>query len=130
VWRTIPILEFLQERWGDMAVAPKFAEVSDSITSGLENIQKWYGKTDDTDAYFICLGTSINTNCRKGTNVLHLVLDPNVKDAYAENRWAPNFFKDGMTSLEKVVSCLDSWHFPSAKYSMSSINTFTQIPSL
>jgi len=113
-----------------MAMAPKFADVSDSITSGLENIQKWYGKTDDTDAYFICLGTLINTNCGKGTNILHLVLDPNVKDAYAENRWAPNFFKDGMTSLEKVVSCLESWHFPSAKYSMSLINTFMQIPSL
>jgi hypothetical protein len=113
-----------------MAVAPKFAEVSDSITSSLQNIQKWYRKTDNTDTYFICLGMSINTNCGKGTNVLHLVLDPNVKDAYAENRWAPNFLKDGMTSLEKVVSCLDSWHFSSAKYSMSSINTFAQIPSL
>jgi len=56
VWRTIPILEFLQERWGDMAASPKFMDISSSITAGLENLRKWYGKTDDTDAYFICLG--------------------------------------------------------------------------
>jgi hypothetical protein len=27
----------------------------DVIHGGLENLQKWYNKTDDTDAYFICL---------------------------------------------------------------------------
>ena len=40
-----------------MAASPKYADLSDSITSGLANIRKWYGKTDDTDAYFVCLGT-------------------------------------------------------------------------
>lgn len=39
-----------------MAASPKYADLSDSITSGLDNIRKWYGKTDDTDAYFLCLG--------------------------------------------------------------------------
>ena len=67
--------------------------------------------------------------CIKSTNVLHLVLNPNIKDAYAENQWAPNFFKDSMTLLENVVG-LYSWHFPFTKYSMSSLNTFAQIPSL
>jgi hypothetical protein len=32
-----------------------------------------------------------------------VVLDPNVKAAYAQNRWASHFFKEGMRSLEKVV---------------------------
>ena len=40
-----------------MATSPKYADLSDSITSGLANIRKWYGKTDDKDAYFVCLGT-------------------------------------------------------------------------
>ena len=44
-----------------MAASPKYADLSDSITSGLENIRKWYGKTDDTDAYFVCLGSRIFT---------------------------------------------------------------------
>ena len=35
-----------------------------------------------------------------------VVLDPNVKAAYAKDRWATNFFKDGMKSLEKVVSSI------------------------
>ena len=56
VWCTIPILEFLQERWSDMAASLKYADLFDSITSGLDNIRKWYGKTYDTDAYFLCLG--------------------------------------------------------------------------
>ena len=37
-----------------------------------------------------------------------VVLDPNVKAAYAQNRWAPCFFKEGMRSLEKVVRGISS----------------------
>lgn len=33
----------------------------------------------------------------------YLVLDPNLKDAYAKAKWAPNFFKKGMKSLQKLV---------------------------
>jgi len=39
-----------------MADMPKFAELKDAIHSGLENMNKWYQKTEDTDVYFICLG--------------------------------------------------------------------------
>jgi hypothetical protein len=56
VWWTIPVLEFLQQVWGTMADASKFYELSDAINGGLENLNKWYRKTNDTDAYFICLG--------------------------------------------------------------------------
>jgi hypothetical protein len=38
VWRTIPILEFLQEQWGDMAALPKFADLLPSISAGLNNL--------------------------------------------------------------------------------------------
>ena len=56
IWRTIPVLEFLQETWENMANTPKFQELKVAIHGGLENIYKWYHKTDDTDMYFICLG--------------------------------------------------------------------------
>ena len=56
VWRTIPILEFLQKTWENMANTPKFYELADAIHGGLENIRKWYHKTNDTDVYFVCLG--------------------------------------------------------------------------
>jgi len=41
----------------NMADLPKFAEVEHAIRKGLKNINKWYRKVNDTDAYFICLGT-------------------------------------------------------------------------
>jgi hypothetical protein len=50
------VLEFLQEAWTNMAAHPRFAEVSDAINDGLDNLRKWYRKIDDTDVYFICLG--------------------------------------------------------------------------
>jgi len=56
VWRTIPVLEFLQEIWGTTVNNPDFYKLADAIESGLANLCKWYHKTDDTDMYFICLG--------------------------------------------------------------------------
>ena len=40
-----------------MELASRFAEVAPAIRAGLDNLEKWYCKTDETDAYFICLGT-------------------------------------------------------------------------
>ena len=42
--------------WGSMANVPKFHKLEDAINGGLGNLDKWYCKTNDTDAYFICLG--------------------------------------------------------------------------
>ena len=56
MWWTIRILEFLQENWQNLANCPEFSEIADAIRAGLENLGKWYQKTDDTNAYFVCLG--------------------------------------------------------------------------
>jgi hypothetical protein len=56
VWRTIPVLEFLLQSWENMAGLSKFSKVEPAIQKGLKNIDKWYRKVNDTDAYFICLG--------------------------------------------------------------------------
>jgi hypothetical protein len=32
-------------------------QMEPALDNGLENLQKWYHKVDDTDVYFICLGT-------------------------------------------------------------------------
>jgi len=39
-----------------MANTPKFNKLSHAINGGLENLEKWYHKTNNTNAYFICLG--------------------------------------------------------------------------
>lgn len=41
-----------------MAGSVKFAGLTVAINAGLGNIHKWYGTTDDTDAYFVCLGNA------------------------------------------------------------------------
>ncbi|KAG1852964.1 hypothetical protein C8R48DRAFT_676025 [Suillus tomentosus] len=79
VWRTIPVLEYLQETLQNMADSTKFSHFSTAIEAGVSNLSKWYGKTDDMDMYFICLA-----------------LDPNYKVAYAKDKWAHCFFETGM----------------------------------
>ena len=42
-----------------MAKQPRFHDVKDAITHGVQNMKKWYRKVDNTSsAYFICLGAS------------------------------------------------------------------------
>ncbi|KAJ7861151.1 hypothetical protein B0H13DRAFT_2355218 [Mycena leptocephala] len=79
------LLEALAATWGNMAATEKFEDMRDSINAGLENLEKWYGKTDDTDVYFICLA-----------------LDPNIKTAYAEESWNSFAFSEGLERLEAV----------------------------
>ncbi|KAJ6524840.1 hypothetical protein B0H10DRAFT_2249520 [Mycena sp. CBHHK59/15] len=59
VWRTLPLLEALRETWTNMAATEKFQGMRESINAGLDNLEKWYTKTDDTDVYFVCLGESV-----------------------------------------------------------------------
>jgi hypothetical protein len=54
VWHTIPVLEFLLQSWENMAELSKISKVGHVIHKGLRNIDKWYCKVNDTDAYFIC----------------------------------------------------------------------------
>ena len=42
-----------------MAKQPRFHDVKDVITHGVQNMKKWYRKVDNTSsAYFICLCAS------------------------------------------------------------------------
>jgi hypothetical protein len=44
-----------------MAELPQFSELKGPLQKGLANLDKWYHKVNDTDAYFICLGMCHNT---------------------------------------------------------------------
>jgi hypothetical protein len=69
-----------------MAAHPKFSEISDAINAGINNLNKWYRKIDDTDVYFICLA-----------------LDPKWKLAYAHTKWETSHYEEGVKQLESVV---------------------------
>ncbi|KAF8156025.1 hypothetical protein B0H34DRAFT_517919 [Crassisporium funariophilum] len=104
VWRTIPVLEFLLQSWENMADLPKYNEVQHAIRKGLENIDKWYRKVNDTDAYFICLGMFTFMNLTGLPHVFLPALNPNIKTAYAEEKWQEEFYQAGLRRLEEVVS--------------------------
>lgn len=52
LFNVIPTLEFLMTHWESMVREPKFEGLSANITSGLENLYKWYRQLDDSSAYF------------------------------------------------------------------------------
>lgn len=119
VSRTIPVLEFLQNTWENMAKMLKFSMISNSIKSGLENLRKWYRKTDDTNVYFCCL-SELSFMCYIITywhwwHLNTVALDPNYKLAYAEEQWDTEYFEIGKERLETLVS----------KWSPSCIMTLT-----
>ena len=85
-----------------MAGTAKFSELQDAIEAGLENLRKWYRRTDDTDVYFICLGK----RCVKWQVALLTrvpALDLNWKLAYAEEKWDKVFFDARLERLNQVV---------------------------
>ncbi|KIJ30903.1 hypothetical protein M422DRAFT_103827, partial [Sphaerobolus stellatus SS14] len=77
---------------------PKFKPVKAAIEAGLKNLNKWYKRTDNSNAYFICL-----------------VLDPSSKLAYVEEHWDHEWLERGKIQLETVVNL--SKHFYLGKFS-------------
>ena len=100
-----------------MANHPKFSEVEGSIHKGINNLDKWYNKVNDTDAYFICLRayplTLYSPIKMYSLTFWFIVLDPNVKNAYALNKWDAESYAAGMSQLEKVVRAALSFQFES-----------------
>ena len=56
VYHTLPVLKYLQEQWTSMANATRFTSIAPAIQAGLDNLNKWYNKTEHTDAHIMCLG--------------------------------------------------------------------------
>ncbi|KAJ7193211.1 ribonuclease H-like domain-containing protein, partial [Mycena pura] len=85
VWRIIPTLEFLIKRWETMSTQPRYDEIKEALSAGVESLKKWFHRAEtSSDAYFICL-----------------VLDPNIKDVYFKSRWSKEQYKKGIKGLEK-----------------------------
>jgi hypothetical protein len=99
-------MEFLQQMWGTMAKAAKFNELVDVIEAGLENMDKWYRKTKDTNVYFICLGKSDHYFDTYIFQSSFTALNPNWKLTYAKEKWNEEAYNVGHEQLIKVVSLL------------------------
>jgi hypothetical protein len=99
-------MEFLQQMWGTMAKANKFNPLVDAIEAGLENMDKWYRKTKDTNVYFICLGKCGQTFDIHIVQSSFTALNPNWKLAYTKQKWTEDAYDAGHEQLTKVVSLL------------------------
>ncbi|KDQ54243.1 hypothetical protein JAAARDRAFT_135765, partial [Jaapia argillacea MUCL 33604] len=64
----------------------KFLTIKPSLQAGLDNLGKWYRKTDNSDAYFICLDFEM--------------LNPSIKMAYFVDKWDAKWVEAGKKSLE------------------------------
>jgi hypothetical protein len=61
--RVLPMMELLMLEWEDLLGEPEFEPVHHALRAGIALIEKYYRRTDDTDAYFIAhgqFGISIN----------------------------------------------------------------------
>jgi hypothetical protein len=108
-WRIIPTLEFLQDTWENMSNVTKFSSLSGAINSGLENLRKWYRKTDDTNVYFICLA-----------------LNPNFKLIYTEHKWDSTYFELGKDDFQDVF---DLYYRPPTTMPIPSISVAPPLTS-
>ena len=50
------LLEKIQMEWEDLCDNPQYHPVQDAIQAGLDIMEKWYRKTDDTSIYFVSHG--------------------------------------------------------------------------
>ena len=96
---------FLIKTWENMAAISQYNKVHDALIEGLDNLTKWYKKTDDSTTYFICLGMIHKNDVFKLMSLLNpSALDSNVKVAYAQHHWGDDSFNAVLKMLEEVVS--------------------------
>ena len=50
------LLEKIQMEWEDLCDNPQYHPVQEAIQAGLDIMEKWYQKTDDTSIYFVSHG--------------------------------------------------------------------------
>lgn len=104
VWRIIPTLEFLIKRWETMSTQPRYDEIKEALSDGVEGLKKWFHRAEtSSDAYFICLGMDHVHHCTAASTHGNSVLDPNIKDVYFKSRWTDEQYKKGIKGLEKAV---------------------------
>lgn len=102
--RVYPLIEKLMSQWEQMAKKPKYAPLKHAIQAGLENMYKWYRKTDDSSAYFIA----------------HL-FDPVWKDRYVGKVWEKKYLDKAMSDFRET--------FLDYKYEMDGGDSFSDTSS-
>ena len=106
--KVYPILETLQSDWEDLLDNFDYEPVHPALEAGLENMRKWYRKTDDTSIYFVSHGKIMLFFAfhSEGTHVELPVLNPTCKFTYIEAAWDAVYFDDAIDRLCKIVSSI------------------------
>ena len=88
----------------------QYRDVKTPLSEGIESLRKWYHRVDEKSVSTKnCLHISfvsvrfILRLVKSSIHLLHLVLDPNVKDLYCHHRWEQEQYDRGISCLEAVV---------------------------
>ena len=57
LWKAIPVLECMLNRWQVLSEATKFTLLQHAILKGIEKLEKWYLNIKETETYFTCIGS-------------------------------------------------------------------------
>jgi len=104
------MLELLLSEWEDRLEKEEYEPVHDALRAGINLLEKYYCRADDTDAYFIAHGMwSIEFNSIS----LHfcLVLDPVLKLDYLNAAWEEKYLEIGMKNFKSQVNFLNLYLF-------------------
>lgn len=98
------MLELLMSEWEDRLEKEEYEPVHGALHAGIELLEKYYRRADDTDVYFIAHGTTRTTI----STVSHvcLVLDPVLKLGYLEAAWDQEYLDKGMECFKSQASLL------------------------
>ena len=75
IHKVFPLLEKVQSSWEALLENHEYQPVNHALEAGLQNMRKWYRKTDDTSIYFISHDNYPFSSSMLLTNSF-LVLDP------------------------------------------------------
>ncbi|KAF9460583.1 ribonuclease H-like domain-containing protein, partial [Collybia nuda] len=85
----IPALESLHKAWSTHANLDKYAFFQAALEGAAEKVNKYYKKTNNTDAYIFCLA-----------------LDPRMKKSHLLKHWLEELQGEAMDHVEKIEPCL------------------------
>ena len=105
IHKVFPLLEKVQSSWEALLENHEYQPVNHALEAGLQNMRKWYRKTDDTSIYFISHGNESDP-FSSSTLLINsfLVLDPTRKLSYLNAAWESEWVETGMERMRGIVS--------------------------
>ena len=88
LYHVIPVLEALCARWEKKLMDLKYSVFHPALQAGIDKLDKYYAKLDNTDVYILALHQLAILLAREAAaDLTHIVLHPYYKLRYIEKKW-------------------------------------------